>query len=110
MAAELIYAFRIMRLPLLDAGGSTIGQIEDIVVIPGALTPSEVSTAWQAGADFVIEVIRIDPAECLIYLAGAVPGPRGGLVTIFETVKSKKARVEIVRSSTQAIGLSHLMR
>jgi len=26
---------------------------EDIVVIPGALTPSEVSSAWQAGADFV---------------------------------------------------------
>jgi 2-dehydro-3-deoxyphosphogluconate aldolase/(4S)-4-hydroxy-2-oxoglutarate aldolase len=26
---------------------------EDIVVIPGALTPSEVSTTWQAGADFV---------------------------------------------------------
>ena len=26
---------------------------EDIVVIPGALTPTELSTAWQAGADFV---------------------------------------------------------
>lgn len=26
---------------------------EDIVVIPGALTPSELSTAWQSGADFV---------------------------------------------------------
>jgi 2-dehydro-3-deoxyphosphogluconate aldolase / (4S)-4-hydroxy-2-oxoglutarate aldolase len=26
---------------------------EDIVVIPGALTPTEVSTAWQSGADFV---------------------------------------------------------
>jgi 2-dehydro-3-deoxyphosphogluconate aldolase / (4S)-4-hydroxy-2-oxoglutarate aldolase len=26
---------------------------EDLVVIPGALTPSEISTAWQAGADFV---------------------------------------------------------
>ena len=26
---------------------------EDIVVIPGALTPTEISTAWQAGADFV---------------------------------------------------------
>jgi 2-dehydro-3-deoxyphosphogluconate aldolase / (4S)-4-hydroxy-2-oxoglutarate aldolase len=26
---------------------------EDLVVIPGALTPSEVSTAWQAAADFV---------------------------------------------------------
>ena len=36
MAAELIYAFRIMRLPLLDAGGSVIGRIQDIVVIPGA--------------------------------------------------------------------------
>ena len=26
---------------------------EDIVVIPGAVTPTEISTAWQAGADFV---------------------------------------------------------
>ncbi len=35
MAADLIYAFRVMRLPLLDAGGSEIGQLQDIVVIPG---------------------------------------------------------------------------
>src|ERR1700710_1623488 len=35
MAGELIYAFRVLRLPLLDAGGSTIGRIEDIVIIPG---------------------------------------------------------------------------
>jgi CBS domain-containing protein len=34
MAGELIYAFRIMRLPLLDAGGAVIGRIDDIVVIP----------------------------------------------------------------------------
>jgi 2-dehydro-3-deoxyphosphogluconate aldolase/(4S)-4-hydroxy-2-oxoglutarate aldolase len=26
---------------------------EDLVVIPGALTPTEISTAWQAGADFI---------------------------------------------------------
>jgi len=32
---ELIYAFRVMRLPLLDAGGSPIGRIEDIVITPG---------------------------------------------------------------------------
>ncbi len=25
----------------------------DVVVIPGALTPSEITTAWKAGADFV---------------------------------------------------------
>jgi len=35
MAGDLIYAFRVMRLPLLDAGGAPIGRIEDIVVIPG---------------------------------------------------------------------------
>ncbi len=34
MASDLIYAFRVMRLPLLDAGGSVIGRLEDIVVIP----------------------------------------------------------------------------
>jgi CBS domain-containing protein len=34
MAGELIYAFRIMRLPLLDAGGAVIGRLDDIVVIP----------------------------------------------------------------------------
>jgi len=35
MAGDLIYAFRISRLPLLDAGGSSIGRLEDIVVVPG---------------------------------------------------------------------------
>ncbi|MFK7919395.1 MAG: CBS domain-containing protein [Ilumatobacter sp.] len=35
MAGELIYAFRVMRLPLLDAGGSPIGRIEDLVAVPG---------------------------------------------------------------------------
>jgi CBS domain-containing protein len=35
MAGDLIYAFRVMRLPLLDAGGSSIGRIEDLVAVPG---------------------------------------------------------------------------
>ena len=35
MGGELIYAFRVMRLPLLDAGGAEIGKIEDLVVVPG---------------------------------------------------------------------------
>jgi CBS domain-containing protein len=35
MAGDLIYAFRVMRLHLLDAGGAPIGRIEDIVAIPG---------------------------------------------------------------------------
>ncbi|MDP4929364.1 MAG: hypothetical protein NWQ79_00135 [Ilumatobacteraceae bacterium] len=35
---DLIYAYRIMRLPLLDAGGAFIGKIDDIVVVPGRST------------------------------------------------------------------------
>jgi hypothetical protein len=35
MAGELIYAFRVMRLALLDAGGAEIGKVDDVVVVPG---------------------------------------------------------------------------
>ena len=35
MAGELVYAFRVIRLPLLDADGAAIGRLEDIVVVPG---------------------------------------------------------------------------
>ncbi|MFM7535392.1 MAG: magnesium transporter MgtE N-terminal domain-containing protein [Acidimicrobiales bacterium] len=35
MAAELIYAFRVMRLTLLDADGAPIGRLDDVVLAPG---------------------------------------------------------------------------
>lgn len=35
MAGDFIYAFRVMRLPLLDAGGVVVGRLNDIVVVPG---------------------------------------------------------------------------
>lgn len=31
----MVYAFRVMRLPLLDAAGATIGRVDDVVVVPG---------------------------------------------------------------------------
>jgi len=34
VAGDLIYAFRVTRLPLLDVDGETIGRIEDIVLSP----------------------------------------------------------------------------
>ncbi|MGD9792443.1 MAG: CBS domain-containing protein [Acidimicrobiia bacterium] len=34
MAADLIYAFRVMRLPLLDGDGAEIGRTADIVLLP----------------------------------------------------------------------------
>jgi hypothetical protein len=36
VAGELIWAFRIMRLPLRDAGGGQIGRVQDIVAVPAA--------------------------------------------------------------------------
>ena len=48
-----------------------------------------------------LEVIRVDGRENLIYLAGAVPGPRGGLVTISETVKARKRYVAPVLSTVK---------
>jgi CBS domain-containing protein len=36
MAGELVYAFRVMRLPLLDAGGTAIGRLQDIVILSPA--------------------------------------------------------------------------
>lgn len=45
-----------------------------------------------------IEVVSVDLEKNLIYVAGAVPGPRGGLVTIYETVKTKKFRIDTVKS------------
>ena len=36
MAGELIYVFRITRLPLLGYDGEPIGRIEDVVVAPGS--------------------------------------------------------------------------
>ena len=34
MNSELIYAFRVTRLPLLDVDGSPVGRIDDVVIVP----------------------------------------------------------------------------
>jgi large subunit ribosomal protein L3 len=52
--------------------------------------------AGHMGVDTVtvqkVEVLRVRWNENLLYLGGAVPGPRGGLVTVLETVKALKRR------------------
>jgi large subunit ribosomal protein L3 len=57
-----------------------------------------------------LEVVQIDSEQGLIYLAGAVPGPRGGLVTIFETVKNKKFRTEIIRSTIKKDKMGNIIK
>jgi len=47
--------------PALDPGTITCCRELDIAVMPGALTPTEIVTAWNAGADFV----KVFPAGAL---------------------------------------------
>jgi len=39
-----------------------------------------------------LTVVRVDEEKNLMLLKGAVPGPRGGLLTVRETVKRRRAR------------------
>lgn len=40
-----------------------------------------------------VEVISVDTDKNMIYLGGSVPGPKGSMVTVSETVKAMKKRV-----------------
>jgi large subunit ribosomal protein L3 len=57
-----------------------------------------------------IEVINVDPAQNLIYLGGAVPGPAGGLVTIFETIKNKKFRTEPAKATVKKDKMGNIIK
>lgn len=57
-----------------------------------------------------IEVVKIDADENLIYVAGAVPGPRGGLVTVSQTVQSKKVRVELIINTIKKDKMGNIIK
>ena len=44
---------RFLTSPGLDVRIVEFARNEDILAMPGALTPTEVTAAWQAGADFI---------------------------------------------------------
>jgi large subunit ribosomal protein L3 len=48
-----------------------------------------------------LEVVLVDAEKSLIYVNGSVAGPRGGAVTVSETVKSKKFRKEPPKPSVK---------
>ncbi len=67
--------------------------------------------AGQMGVDQVtvqnLEVVKVDPELNMLVVCGAVPGPKGGLVTIKSTVKAhrlKQAGADISRNPQKASG------
>ena len=66
--------------PALNLETIACCQRQDVVVMPGALTPTEVVHAWNAGADFV-----------KIFPAGAVGGP-----SYLKALKAPLPQIELV--------------
>jgi 2-dehydro-3-deoxyphosphogluconate aldolase/(4S)-4-hydroxy-2-oxoglutarate aldolase len=77
---------------------------KEIVVIPGALTPSEVGAAWQAGADFV----KVFPCESVggpRYLK-ALRRPLPNIPIIAAGGVNQVTAAEYIRAGALAIGVS----
>jgi len=70
--------------------------------------------AGHMGAETVtmqkLEIVQIDADKGLVYVNGSVPGPKGGFVTIHETVKTKKFRKEIVRSAIRKDKMGNIIK
>lgn len=66
--------------PALNVGTIACCQRNDVAVMPGALTPTEVVQAWNAGADFV-----------KVFPAGAVGGP-----SYLKALKAPLPQIELV--------------
>ena len=77
-------------------------------VMPGQRMAGHYGNATES--TLKIEIVKIDAAEGLVYLAGAVPGPRGGLVTIYETVKNKKFRTEVQRPTVRKDKMGNIIK
>jgi CBS domain-containing protein len=105
MAGDLIYASRIMRLPLLDAGGAAIGRLDDIVIIPGARGAKPRVLGFVASSQrrriFVnagrIATLDVDGARLLSWDVDLNPfKPRAGELSVSRDIINRKVGSESV--------------
>jgi 2-dehydro-3-deoxyphosphogluconate aldolase / (4S)-4-hydroxy-2-oxoglutarate aldolase len=107
--------------PALNLDTIAICRSHDIVVIPGALTPTEIVTAWEAGAD-VVKVFpcsAVGGAKYLRALKGPLPQieliPTGGvsLATAHEFLAAGAFALgvgtDLVDASAIEAGKSHII-
>ncbi|CAN5551874.1 CBS domain-containing protein [soil metagenome] len=105
MAGDLIYASRIMRLPLLDAAGAVIGRLDDIVIIPGARGGKPRVLGFVAGSQrrriFVnagrIATLDIDGARLRSWDVDLNPfKPKAGELLVSRDIMDRKVGAESV--------------
>jgi 2-dehydro-3-deoxyphosphogluconate aldolase/(4S)-4-hydroxy-2-oxoglutarate aldolase len=76
---------RFLVSPAIDLGLIQVARRSNVVVIPGAMTPTEILTAWNAGADMVkvFPVAQLGGAGYIKALRGPLPHiplvPTGGI-------------------------------
>jgi 2-dehydro-3-deoxyphosphogluconate aldolase / (4S)-4-hydroxy-2-oxoglutarate aldolase len=89
--------------PALNIETIKFCNAREIVVMPGALTPTEVVTAWQAGADFVkvFPASAVGGASYLKSLKAPLPHikliPTGGV--------SLKTAADFIKAGAEAVGV-----
>ena len=72
--------------------GGSIGQKEQSAnVVKGKKMPGQLGNAWRTTQNLL--VVKIDPAEHLLFIKGALPGATGGVLTVTSAIKkpSKQA-------------------
>jgi 2-dehydro-3-deoxyphosphogluconate aldolase/(4S)-4-hydroxy-2-oxoglutarate aldolase len=77
--------------PAFDRGTVEFCTAQEIAVLPGALTPTEILAAWNAGAD----VVKVFPASAM------------GGATYLKSLKAPLPQVELIPTGGVSLGTAH---
>jgi 2-dehydro-3-deoxyphosphogluconate aldolase / (4S)-4-hydroxy-2-oxoglutarate aldolase len=94
---------RFLTSPGLDLKIVDFALKAEVVALPGALTPTEVTAAWQSGADF----IKIFPCAQLggASYIHALKGPFPGVPFVAAGGVNQQTAAEFIHAGTAAIGV-----
>ncbi len=96
--------------PATAAALSTVTLVPWVVIDPAHIFKGKIG-AGHLGVEQVtvqnLDIVKVDPELNMIVVRGAIPGPKGGLVTIKSTVKVhkvKQAGADISKNPQKASG------
>jgi 2-dehydro-3-deoxyphosphogluconate aldolase / (4S)-4-hydroxy-2-oxoglutarate aldolase len=89
--------------PAVDLGGLEFSQVEGPVIIPGALTPTEVLKAWKSGCDFV-KVFPCAEVGGAHYIR-ALKGPYPYIPLIASGGVNQETAAEFIMAGATALGI-----
>jgi len=94
---------RFVTSPGLDPKIVTFALSEGVLAIPGALTPTEVTAAWQSGADF-IKIFPCAQVGGAAYIH-ALKGPFPGVQFVAAGGVNQQTAAEFIHAGAAAIGV-----